>query len=99
MDLGYKEWCDSVQGAKLSRTKCISSPKPNRIFGIAFGDKTRTELRFAKIHSKANLKSDFCDSESLASTAGVEPPPYGTPYAVPRMPSLVREGGRRQPDG
>ena len=31
-----------------------SHPKLTRIFGIAYGDETRAELRFAEIHSKAN---------------------------------------------
>ncbi|MBQ2737123.1 MAG: hypothetical protein IJF38_00400 [Clostridia bacterium] len=32
-------------------------------------------MRFAKIQSKANRKPEFCDSESLAYTAGVNPRP------------------------
>ena len=51
----------------------INPTKLNRIFGIAIGDKTRAILRFAKIHSKAKRKPDFCDSESLAYTAGESP--------------------------
>ena len=49
------------QSKYIDAKPCILSklcfvPKLNRIFGIALGDKTRAELRFAKIQSKANRK-------------------------------------------
>ena len=104
LDLGYKEWCDSVQRRTTHPPQAVPLPSQGKAyhrqspieFSVSLlGDKTRAELRLL-IHrkrspfphkgrliiSKANRKSNFCYSESLASTAGVEPPPYGTPYAV-----------------
>ena len=72
--------CDACIASVLRYT---AKARPN--FRYRHSDKTRAELRFAKMHSKANRKPDFCYNESLASTAGVEPPPYGTPYAVPQV--------------
>ena len=50
----------------------VHRQSPTEFSVSPFGDKTRAELRFAKIHSKANRKPDFCYSESLASTLLVD---------------------------
>ena len=82
--------CKCVQSAKRTRrhqgtalrykpltpeVHFTTKARPN--FRYRHSDKTRACLRFAKIHSKANRKSDFCDSESLASTH----PPQAVPLS------------------
>ncbi|MBQ8290522.1 MAG: hypothetical protein IJY01_06620 [Clostridia bacterium] len=41
--VGYKASLFPITREGFSRTECISPPKPDRIFGIAIGDKTRAE--------------------------------------------------------
>ena len=48
----------------------VHRQSPTEFSVSPFGDKTRACLRFAKIHSKANRKFDFCYSESLAYARG-----------------------------
>ena len=63
------------QGVIFLLPRYTAKARPN--FRYRHSDKTRAYLRFAKIHSKANAKSSFCQSESLASTH--------PPQAVPQV--------------